>query len=342
MLYIIKKNKNLPLQILKFLIPSEKQIYKLNPKHMKKYFYILIAMLAFSSFSYSQTAFYTEDFETYDTNHLPAGWYSFSNMQLPLNYPYSNWTVRDSGKYLPGITFSPGRGQRSYSGLKALGVTWYTCIDTSQENDHADAWLVTKRFNNIPSDCYVSFYACGGSTNYGDSMEVLVNSTDSLVSHFQNIQTLYWPNGSTFGAYTLYFFDLSSYAHQNVRIAFRYVSSNNTSNGFAVMLDYFQMFGTVGISQIGTNIPTKFDLKQNYPNPFNPSTKIRFDLAKSTNVKLEIYNNLGQVVKTLVNEYKPAGYYETDFSAINLPSGAYFYRLTTDYYSDIKKMVVVK
>lgn len=309
---------------------------------MKKYIYILFVLLVIPIISNAQTIYYTESFESCDTNTLPQGWFKFCNLNIVPLYPYSNWTVRDSGKMLPGIEFTgPGRGQRSYDGLKGLGVTWWSTFDTSgSHSDTADCWLITKRFNNIPADGGFSFYACGGSASYGDSMQVLISTTDSTFSSFTKIETLHWQAPQVFGDYLFYYYSLAAYAGQNIRIAFRYVS--DYTNGFAVMLDYFQMYGSVGINQIGTNVPSKFDLKQNYPNPFNPTTKIKFDLAKVTNVKLEVYNSLGQLVQTLFSGYKPAGYYETDFTAKDVPSGVYFYRLTTDYYTNIKKMVVVK
>lgn len=307
---------------------------------MKKLIYIFILFFFLPLLAEAQ--FYTESFESCDTNTLPAGWYRLNNAPIVPYYPYANWTVRDSGVMLPGIEFSPGRGQRSYDGVKGLGVTWWSTIDTSGTYvDSASCWLITKQFNNIPSDAYFTFYACGGSLNYSDSVQVWVSTTDSTVASFTNyLGTIYWPTGSTFGAFNMYLYPVTDFAGQNIRIGFRYVS--DYTNGFAVMMDYFQMFGTVGVNQIGTNVPKSFGLSQNYPNPFNPVTKIRFDVAKATDVKIEVYNNLGQVVKVLVNSYKNPGYYETDFNASELPSGVYFYRMTTSQFTDIKKMVVVK
>ncbi|MGA2667460.1 MAG: carboxypeptidase regulatory-like domain-containing protein, partial [Ignavibacteria bacterium] len=72
------------------------------------------------------------------------------------------------------------------------------------------------------------------------------------------------------------------------------------------------------------SIIKEFKLMQNYPNPFNPSTKISFDLPWAGNVKLTVYNSLGQFVKELLNEYKEAGSYTTEFNANTLSSGVYF------------------
>ena len=112
--------------------------------------------------------------------------------------------------------------------------------------------------------------------------------------------------------------------------------------GFAVYIDQVQMLGTVGITQIGNNLPKKFALSQNFPNPFNPTTKIKFDVPRNGNVLLEVYNNLGQVVKTLHNGYTNAGYYETNFDGSGLTSGIYYYKMTSQDFVQTKKMILVK
>ncbi len=100
--------------------------------------------------------------------------------------------------------------------------------------------------------------------------------------------------------------------------------------------------GAVAINHNGTTIPEKFFLYQNYPNPFNPTTKIRFDLARSGNVKLAIFDISGKQVAEIVNSIYGAGEYSFDFSAENLSTGVYFYKLETPDYTSIKKMILVK
>lgn len=97
-------------------------------------------------------------------------------------------------------------------------------------------------------------------------------------------------------------------------------------------------------------LPTQFALMQNYPNPFNPTTIIRFSIPsviagrakQSQLVTLKVFDVLGKEVATLVDEYKPAGSYEVEFNAAGLSSGMYFYKLQTDNFIEIKKMLLLK
>jgi hypothetical protein len=91
------------------------------------------------------------------------------------------------------------------------------------------------------------------------------------------------------------------------------------------------------------NLPTNFHLSQNYPNPFNPVTVIAYQLAKTDQVDLSIYNVIGQRVATLVSARQPAGAYQIHWDASELAGGVYFYRLSTDKgYVQTKKMVLIK
>ena len=89
-------------------------------------------------------------------------------------------------------------------------------------------------------------------------------------------------------------------------------------------------------------IHDNYTLFQNYPNPFNPTTEIKYSLSKSGITKLDIFDVLGRLVKSLVNSYQIAGSYLIQFNAEELPSGIYLYRLLSGTYSETKKMLLVK
>ncbi len=90
------------------------------------------------------------------------------------------------------------------------------------------------------------------------------------------------------------------------------------------------------------DIPLSFELYQNYPNPFNPSTTISFYLTQSSRVTLDLFSILGEKVNTLISGNLKPGFHSIDFSADNLSSGVYFYRLNTGYNSITKKMIISK
>ncbi len=94
--------------------------------------------------------------------------------------------------------------------------------------------------------------------------------------------------------------------------------------------------------EINFGSPIKFELNQNYPNPFNPSTTISFNFPKSGVATLKVYNLMGVEIKTLVEGYKEAGIYTVNFNAEGFPSGMYLYRLSTNGFTETKKMLFMK
>jgi uncharacterized Ntn-hydrolase superfamily protein len=105
----------------------------------------------------------------------------------------------------------------------------------------------------------------------------------------------------------------------------------------------FNMWLTTGLSEFSNVVPKEYSLFQNYPNPFNPTTIIRFDIMKQADVKIVIYDILGNEVAKLVDVNNlPAGSYSVDFDAKNLASGVYAYKMISGDYSTTKKMTVVK
>jgi hypothetical protein len=90
------------------------------------------------------------------------------------------------------------------------------------------------------------------------------------------------------------------------------------------------------------NVPSKFNLEQNYPNPFNPVTNIAFEVAKAGNVKLAVYDILGNEVVTIINSNLEAGKYKIAWNASIYASGVYFYKLITDDFVMTKKIILSK
>lgn len=87
---------------------------------------------------------------------------------------------------------------------------------------------------------------------------------------------------------------------------------------------------------------TQFELNQNYPNPFNPTTNITYQVPQQSKVTLRVYNVLGQLVATLVNDIKAKGRYTVTFNGSGLASGVYIYRLTAGTFIQTKQFMLVK
>ncbi|MBE0570147.1 MAG: serine hydrolase [Ignavibacteriaceae bacterium] len=116
------------------------------------------------------------------------------------------------------------------------------------------------------------------------------------------------------------------------------------------LLYWYDSF-TYIITEVEDNesLPFTYNLEQNFPNPFNPNTNIKFRIADFEFVSLKVYDLLGREIVTLINEEKPAGEYEVEFNASNLPSGIYFYQLRATpgggqagSFVETKKMVLIR
>ena len=125
-----------------------------------------------------------------------------------------------------------------------------------------------------------------------------------------------------------------------------YPTYNQKNN--SLLITYFQTNAWGEVPLTLTNIVDQdkilngFILFQNYPNPFNPTTKITFQIPKLSFVSLKIYDVLGNEIETLVNEGKPAGIYEVEFNGTDLPSGIYVYKILAGFFSQTKKMILLK
>lgn len=99
---------------------------------------------------------------------------------------------------------------------------------------------------------------------------------------------------------------------------------------------------TTSIDGTENSLPETFTLSQNYPNPFNPSTVISYQIPVNADVRLEVFNILGQSVALLVNEQKSAGAHTVTFDATALSSGIYIYRINSADFSQTRKMLLIK
>ncbi|MGA7723200.1 MAG: T9SS type A sorting domain-containing protein [Ignavibacteriaceae bacterium] len=185
---------------------------------------------------------------------------------------------------------------------------------------------------------------------FGSSIDQVVNNNvgngAGLIQYFKDIRT---NNATT----DIYGYQLQSISGNNWIPAWPLPESkdmqySNTSlktggtDGIAIGdPGWFTGGYTTGVTKVN-NLPHVYALSQNYPNPFNPSTNINFSLEKASNVKLAIYNVLGQKVATLVNNFMQSGNYTYQFDASKLASGIYFYRIEAGDFVSVKKMIYMK
>jgi len=124
---------------------------------------------------------------------------------------------------------------------------------------------------------------------------------------------------------------------------------NNAAIGQSIEVCTIEKFSALmrkstGLSSVSGSeqIVKEYKLYQNYPNPFNPITTISYSLAAPSKTIIEVFDVLGKRIKVLVNEMQSAGWHSVEFNASNLPSGIYFYKLTSGRYAETKKLVLCK
>jgi hypothetical protein len=126
---------------------------------------------------------------------------------------------------------------------------------------------------------------------------------------------------------------------------YNFIDSDVSSGSYSYRLKMIDLDGTYTYSDEQTatiGLPAKFALLQNYPNPFNPSTRIEYAVSEPALVQLKVFSITGDLIKTLVNEHKDAGYFSVEFNASEIPSGVYFYELSGGGSQIVKKMMILK
>lgn len=208
---------------------------------------------------------------------------------------------------------------------------------------NADASLTLSVPLNLSSSpvCILSYWQRYDVENGYDFVSVEASSDNG--TSWQPISSWTGTNLS----WTQQTFDITNYTNGSAqaKVRFRLTSDGSVQNtGYWVDdIQFTDYCGSlVGITHNGTGTPKVFALGQNYPNPFNPGTSIKFQLPKQAFVSIKVYDLLGRLVTTLVNENKDAGFYEVNFDASKLASGLYIYKIEAGDFTDTKKMMLIK
>jgi hypothetical protein len=144
------------------------------------------------------------------------------------------------------------------------------------------------------------------------------NSTDSILIRYETVTT----------GIRSSLFNGSSWSTQTYNLRIRSIVTTTS--------------GLTGVEGSLALQPQEYRLKQNYPNPFNPTTKITYTIPTANKVTLKIFNLLGQLVATLVDEQQKANIYVKEFDASRLASGTYFYQINAGNFNSTKKMILMK
>ena len=215
-----------------------------------------------------------------------------------------------------------------------------TVLDNIYYNDWA-MYAGVEFGNNDYHKSADSINIIASSATDGGTVEVYIDSVDASTKIAEcNISgTGSWTTFKTFSA------KLLSPVSGNHDVYLLFTGSVTNKLFMLQSFDFTGTATTTGVSgknYQGDNIPNKYDLQQNYPNPFNPDTKIDFSLPNESNIKVTVYNQLGQQVAIVAEGEYSAGIHQLNFYADNLASGIYYYRIQAGSYSQTKKMILIK
>ncbi len=301
-----------------------------------------------------------------NTTWLPeSGYFQFEIKSNTMNFETDSFFIANNeGDWRWGApTSGPGN---SHSGTKV----WATNLSGTY-NDMAESILETPEISLVDRDSaklvfwhwYLNEFSedkywDGGNVKMsidGGQFQIIepVDGYDGVIDDYNTFLRLEKcfggpaTNGNFWHQET---FDLSAYSGHLVKFKFHFGSDAN-ANDLGWYIDdveiLFKDLTAVNLDDQLTSItPERFQLHQNYPNPFNPATEIKFSIVEAGKVELEIFNTLGQRVKTLVDEHKAAGSYSifwqgSDDLRRNVSSGIYFYQLTING-SDFNKVLMKK
>jgi thiol-disulfide isomerase/thioredoxin len=235
-----------------------------------------------------------------------------------------NWDINSTHTLQAISPQTNGNTRYIFTNWNNSGDTTQTITVNSTNSQYTANYKTQFRLSGSVQPTGIPVTVVGGNTFYDSSTTFTVSTTPYSLQY--NGKTYYFNRwmGAGIGSYTGY------------NPTFQ-LSMHNPINQIA----FYDTINT-GITKLGSEIPSKYDLYQNYPNPFNPSTNIKFDIVRNGIVKLEVYDITGRVINTLVNGKLEAGKYEFTMTASSMPSGVYFYKLETENYSMTKRMILLK
>ena len=283
----------------------------------------------------------TQDLVWCDVNNdgypdLAAAHFGYSRIEIFMNNggvleTNPSWTYT-TGAPATAIAFGDVNGD----GFPDLAIgTARTPVEVFLNTSVVPVELQSFTAENISDDVSLKWTTATETNNRG--FEVQRSVRKDFFGEIGNQRSESWVNIGFVGGY-----GTSSEVH-----SYKFLDTNLKAGKYSYRLKQIDFDGSYhysNIAEVEVTGPAGFSLAQNYPNPFNPSTSIQYAVSKSQFVSLKVYDILGNEVATLVNEYKPAGKYNVQFTMNNeqLSSGVYFYRLTAGSYNAVRKMIYLK
>ena len=195
----------------------------------------------------------------------------------------------------------------------------------------------------LHADSVIMSLGAGGTTDH-INVRVLYSLTQDFSAGTMISDTSFLPPRDSLGRYS-FAIDTAVTDSDTLYVrAYTWYDGSPSTSKYLYVQDV-NIYGTSVVTAVEwqkNQLPDTYRLSQNYPNPFNPSTVINYAIPKEGLVRITIYDVLGRLVTTLVNEAKPAGTYQLQFNAANLTSGVYFYRIEAGNFAQTKKMILMK
>ena len=200
--------------------------------------------------------------------------------------------------------------------------------------DNGSVWLTNSTAGAIDID---TFFTTPDNMHWVFLLSDVGSLHDAGVVHEV---TLNFGVGSTNGSYPIGYV-----VTVNSGNAMDYINGDDLDDGYSIVDTSFNYIvevvgGTAGIGE--DKLPSEYQLSQNYPNPFNPETTIDFRIDADSHINISIFDINGNLVQELVNEWKASGSHQVKFSGHSIPSGIYFYKMTTKGFTDIRKMTLIQ
>ena len=274
-------------------------------------------------------------------NFVGGGFEGWTSLRLGLFYSSTAGSLSDDkwngDEMASGYLFVPPSGTTEFTswGDNAPGSAGAVVNDSWMTTNGENSFMLGDSFQ-LPTGAYAGpgeyefAFSAGPRSDGSNEIRYYINKTGGTYS-FGGLIT---DNSKVIDTYNSFNIALNTHSVGTTEL---HLSDVKVDRG-----EHISVPGVVAIEDNSDLLPTEYALNQNYPNPFNPTTTIEFAIPKSGNVSLVVFDILGRQVAELVQGQYDAGYFKVNFDASNLASGIYFYRLETNSFVSVKKLMLLK